>query len=32
MNQENSNPRVLITGHTRGIGKAIYDRLKDAGL
>ena len=31
MNQENSNRRVLITGHTRGIGRAIYDRLKTQG-
>ena len=31
MNQENKKPRVLITGHTRGIGRAIYDRLTNEG-
>ena len=31
MNQENNNPRVLITGHTRGIGRAIFDLLLKEG-
>ena len=31
MNQENKKPRALITGHTRGIGRAIYDRLTGEG-
>jgi len=31
MNQENKKPRALITGHTRGIGRAIHDRLTSEG-
>jgi NAD(P)-dependent dehydrogenase (short-subunit alcohol dehydrogenase family) len=31
MNQEKTKHRVLITGHTRGIGKAIHDRLTQDG-
>ena len=31
MNQENNNRRVLITGHTRGIGRAIHELLKNRG-
>ena len=32
MNQENNkNRRALITGHTRGIGRAVYDRLRSEG-
>jgi NAD(P)-dependent dehydrogenase (short-subunit alcohol dehydrogenase family) len=28
MSQESKKPRIFITGHTRGIGKAIFDRFK----
>jgi NAD(P)-dependent dehydrogenase (short-subunit alcohol dehydrogenase family) len=31
MKQENNNPRALITGHTRGIGRAIFDLLTKEG-
>jgi nucleoside-diphosphate-sugar epimerase len=31
MNQENSSSRVLITGHTRGIGRAIHELLTKEG-
>jgi hypothetical protein len=31
MSQENNNPRALITGHTRGIGRAIFDLLSKEG-
>lgn len=31
MNQENKKPKVLITGHTRGIGAAVYRLLSEAG-
>ena len=31
MNQENKKPRALVTGHTRGIGRATYDLLFDEG-
>lgn len=31
MNQEKTGHKVLITGHTRGIGKAIFDRLTQDG-
>ena len=31
MNQENKKPRALITGHTRGIGQAIFDLLTKEG-
>lgn len=31
MNQENSGSRALITGHTRGIGRAIFDLLTKEG-
>ena len=29
MNQENKKNRIFITGHTRGIGKAVYDLYKE---
>jgi|DEB0MinimDraft_6_1074348.scaffolds.fasta_scaffold32982_5 nucleoside-diphosphate-sugar epimerase len=29
--EKNKKSKVLITGHTRGIGRAIYDRLADEG-
>ena len=28
MSQESKKPRIFITGHTRGIGKAIFDLYK----
>ena len=28
MSRESKKPRIFITGHTRGIGKAIFDRFK----
>ena len=31
MNSENKKPRALITGHTRGIGKAIFYLLTEQG-
>ena len=31
MNQENKNNKVLITGHTRGIGRAVFDLLTEHG-
>jgi NAD(P)-dependent dehydrogenase (short-subunit alcohol dehydrogenase family) len=31
MNQENKNNKVLITGHTRGIGRAVFDLLTQHG-
>jgi len=31
MNQENSSSRALITGHTRGIGRAIHELLTKEG-
>ena len=29
MSLESKKPRIFITGHTRGIGKAIFDLYKD---
>ena len=31
MSQESKKPKVFITGHTRGIGKAIYDLFRSKG-
>lgn len=31
MNREKTNRKVLITGHTRGIGKAIFSQLTEEG-
>ena len=31
MSQESKKPKVFITGHTRGIGKAIYDLFSSEG-
>ena len=32
MNKENEKNRIFITGHTRGIGKAVFDFFKDKGF
>jgi len=31
MNSENKKPKVLVTGHTRGIGKAVFYLLTEEG-
>jgi len=31
MNQENNNHKILITGHTRGIGAAVYSLFSESG-
>ena len=32
MSQESKRPRIFITGHTRGIGKAVFDLFKGKGF
>ena len=32
MSQESKRPRIFITGHTRGIGKSIFERFKAKGF
>jgi NAD(P)-dependent dehydrogenase (short-subunit alcohol dehydrogenase family) len=32
MSQESKKPRIFITGHTRGIGKAIFELYKSKGF